>query len=329
MPVYPGAIVAVGTAVACCPPHRPVLALLTHTVPTLDSWRRSARLRCFAHTLTPAFPAFPARCPERVRLLRVLLSQQPSLRNLRRRLPAFVRLPRRYYAAVRLPAAVHGGLMAHRLLLPARTLPAGGNGVSRFSRIEFLCMHGVFDSAGPRLARVCASARCCLPCCPTPSAPRNTRFRSSIPSLQIPLSNASSAALLLLSHGSGPRWFAIPSLYDSFIRYSMPVYPGAIRTKGSALGSARGSAQGSARGPPRGPPRPRRTPMANLQMLCSPHALSSADLHTRHPAHGADTEDPTHPGDTADCAGGPRLQCRSGDGGMARFTRRRAEVEVG
>src|SRR5437764_10148056 len=77
--------------------------------------------------------------------------------------------------------------MFHSLLLPARTLPAGGNGVSRFSRIEFLCMHGVFDSAGPRLARVCASARCCLPCCPTPSAPRNTRFRSSIPSLQIPL----------------------------------------------------------------------------------------------------------------------------------------------
>jgi hypothetical protein len=93
---------------------------------------------------------------------------------------------------------------------------------------------GVFDSAGSRLARVFASARCCLPCCLTPSAPRNTRFRSSIPSLQIPLSNASSAALRLPSHGSGPGWFAIPSLYDSFIRYSMPVYPGAIQTRGSA-----------------------------------------------------------------------------------------------
>jgi hypothetical protein len=93
---------------------------------------------------------------------------------------------------------------------------------------------GVFDSAGSRLARVFASARCCLPCCLTPSAPRNTRFRSSIPSLQIPLSNASRAALRLPSHGSGPGWFAIPSLYDSFIRYSMPVYPGAIQTWGSA-----------------------------------------------------------------------------------------------
>src|SRR5437879_5488403 len=48
-----------------------------------------------------------------------------------------------------------------------------GDGVSRFSRMEFLCMPGVFDSAGPRLARVIANARCCLPYGLTPSAPRN------------------------------------------------------------------------------------------------------------------------------------------------------------
>ena len=35
--------VSVETAVTRCPPHRPVLALLVHTVPTLDVWRRSAR----------------------------------------------------------------------------------------------------------------------------------------------------------------------------------------------------------------------------------------------------------------------------------------------
>src|SRR5260370_32278596 len=120
--------------------------------------------------------------------------------------------------------------MAHRLLLPARTRPAGGDGVSRFSRMEFLCMLGVFDSGGPRLGRVIAAARCCLPYSLTPSAPRTARFRSSIPSLQIPLSNASSTTLPPPSHGSGPEWFATPSLYDSFIRYSMPVYPGAIQT---------------------------------------------------------------------------------------------------
>jgi hypothetical protein len=90
-------------------------------------------------------------------------------------------------------------------------------------------MLGVFDSAGSRLARVFALARCCLPYRLTTSAPRNAGFRSSIPSLQIPLSNASSATLPPPSHGSGPGWFATPSLYDSFIRYSMPVYPGAIQ----------------------------------------------------------------------------------------------------
>src|SRR5467141_2432635 len=90
-------------------------------------------LCCFAHTVQPAWPAFPARCPALVGLFRVLLGQRPSLHTLRRRSPALVRLLRRYYAAVRLPVAVHVGLIAHRLLPPVRLLlAADGNGVSRF-----------------------------------------------------------------------------------------------------------------------------------------------------------------------------------------------------
>src|SRR6266478_6750380 len=86
---------------------------------------------CFAASRTRSSPLRPL--PRhgvrlRVRLWRVLLGQRPSLHNLRRRLPAFVRLLRRYYAAVRLPPAVHGGLMAHRLLLPARLLPRAATG---------------------------------------------------------------------------------------------------------------------------------------------------------------------------------------------------------
>src|SRR5215471_9003980 len=80
---------------------------------------------CFAHTLQPAWPAFPARCPARVRLLRVLLGLRPSLHNLRRRSLAFVRLLRRYYAAVRLLAPVHEGLAAHRVLPPAHPTARG------------------------------------------------------------------------------------------------------------------------------------------------------------------------------------------------------------
>src|SRR6516225_1523191 len=98
---------------------------------------------------------------------------------------------------------------------------------SAFRGIEFL------DTTGSR--RTCASARRFiafrlgrrrrLPA---------FRFRSSIPSLCIPLSNASSAASRLPSHGSGPGWFATPFLYDSFIHCSTPVYPDAILPTGDS-----------------------------------------------------------------------------------------------
>jgi hypothetical protein len=40
--------------------------------------------------------------------------------------------------------------------------------------------------------------------------------------------NASLAASQLAMHDSGPGWIATPSLYDSFIHYPTPVYPGAL-----------------------------------------------------------------------------------------------------
>jgi len=40
--------------------------------------------------------------------------------------------------------------------------------------------------------------------------------------------NASMAASRLATHDSGSGWFAGPSLHDSFIHYSTPVYPGAL-----------------------------------------------------------------------------------------------------
>jgi len=39
--------------------------------------------------------------------------------------------------------------------------------------------------------------------------------------------NASMATLRLATHDSGAGWSAKPFLYDSFIHYSTPVYPGA------------------------------------------------------------------------------------------------------
>ena len=43
--------------------------------------------------------------------------------------------------------------------------------------------------------------------------------------------NASMAALRLATHDSGSGRFATPFLYDSFIHYSTPVYPGALVTQ--------------------------------------------------------------------------------------------------
>ena len=149
---WPG--VAVGTAVARCPPHRPVLALLAHTVPTLDVWRRSAWLPAHGPAPLACFPdsvfgpGFVGPCSP----WSAAFPPQPPLAVSR-----LVRLLRRYYATVRLPATVPGGLMAHRFLPPVRGFPAAHrDGVSRFSRVEFLCLRGVFDSAGPRCTRATA-----------------------------------------------------------------------------------------------------------------------------------------------------------------------------
>ena len=184
------------------------------------------------HTLQPAWPARPARCPARVRLGRVLLGRRPSLHGLRRRSLALVRPLRRYYAAVRLPAAVHEGLTAHRVLPPARSQ---GNGRRR--GLPVLARRVSRHAWGLRLRGAAPRSRCrvgaLLPSVLSDAvgSPQH-RFRSSIPSLPIPLSNASETASRPPPHGSGPGWFATPSLYDSFIRYSLPVYPGAIRTRG-------------------------------------------------------------------------------------------------
>src|SRR5437870_11034946 len=71
--------------------------------------------------------------------------------------------------------------------------------------MEFLCVHGVCDSAGHGTLALTRTAL-------LPSVQADAvgslfrRFRSSIPSPHMPLSNASSAASRLPSHGSGSGW---------------------------------------------------------------------------------------------------------------------------
>ena len=62
------------------------------------------------------------------------------------------------------PSPYTWGLIAHRFLPPARGLPTtDGDGASRFSRVEFLCMRGVFDSAGTAVHSRYRAPPYCLP----------------------------------------------------------------------------------------------------------------------------------------------------------------------
>src|SRR5215471_3548805 len=156
---------------------------------------------CFAHTLQPAWPAFPARCPAQIRLLRVLLGLWPSLHNLRRRSIAFVRLLRRYYAAVRLPIAVHEGLAAHRVLPPA--LPIAGWATTGPPGSRAWSFSACLGSQTPR--GHCALALAYAAVLPSgflnPWAPRNkdfeaqcTAYRYPCPTLQVQLCNCTRMA---------------------------------------------------------------------------------------------------------------------------------------
>ena len=163
--------VAVGTAVAHCPPHRTSARAPNAHGSHLRSAFRSIGFLTHAH--------LPCVCPLvrhgvrcGYRLVSVLLGQQPSLHGLLRPSLACVPPLHQYYAAARLPAAVHVGLIALRLLPPFRpSLAAEGHRVSRFSCVKFPCMHGVFDSAGPKAYSRLRTPQCGLPCSLTPSAP--------------------------------------------------------------------------------------------------------------------------------------------------------------
>jgi len=123
--------------------------------------------------------------------------------------------------------------MAHRFLPPIRRLAAtDGNGASRFSRVKFLYMHGVFDSAESASHSRFRAPPFCLPDCVTPSALWIRYFGAHqlqgypacicpCPTLQVQPHDCPHMA-----RGQSGSLFL--SLYDSFIHYFTPVYPDAI-----------------------------------------------------------------------------------------------------
>src|SRR6516225_6984566 len=104
---------------------------------------------CLAHAIQPAVPAFLARCP------------------------AFVRLLRRSYAVVRLPVVVHMSLMAHRLHSSACRVPATGDQRGLSVLAHGVSMHAWVLATPPgrdALASI-AAPPCSLPVRAKPSAP--------------------------------------------------------------------------------------------------------------------------------------------------------------
>src|SRR3990167_5331093 len=114
---------------------------------------------------------------------------------------------------------------------PARPLgpsPVRGHGISRFSRMEGPLVPEVSDRAGSPVHSPCRARVCCLPLRTTASAP----WVHLISRLDTPPEctsvNASPAPLRTPAHDSRSPWLAKPSVRDSSILTSMPVYPGAM-----------------------------------------------------------------------------------------------------
>src|SRR5882762_6273993 len=103
-----------------------------------------------------------------------------------------------------------------------------GDGVSRFSCIQFRGVPGVSDYVGPLSgSRSYAVTACCLPLQTTGSATSVCGFRRSIPFPSLPLSMLLTAPRDARRKTRGQDVFAAPFLSDSLIPYCMPVYPGA------------------------------------------------------------------------------------------------------
>jgi len=88
--------------------------------------------------------------------------------------------------------------------------------------------------AGERLGRVISKLGAGAKRCSAVSMGQGSATRTAT----LSASHASNAASRPPSLGSGPSWFATPSLNDYFARHSMPVYPSASQS--FALGQPRG-----------------------------------------------------------------------------------------
>jgi hypothetical protein len=187
------------------------------------------------YPLQRTLQTFPKLCSAPVLLVQIPLGQAPFLHHLRSRYAGLVRWLLRSYGPVRLPATVHHWRSS--LDFPMRSGPPSvpdDNGISRFPHKVLARMPRVLDRAGSKGVSRYRRLQFCLPLGSIASAPRSGhRFRDggSISRLHTwparsPV-NASPVPLRTEMHDSGSVWIATPSLYESFIHYTLPAFTGA------------------------------------------------------------------------------------------------------
>jgi hypothetical protein len=182
---------------------------------------------CLAYPFERTWHACPVLRPVRVLPQQVPLGQPASLHCLCRPLWGLIRQLLRYYQVVRLPLSVHHWLGSLDFpMRPLATLLASGKqGISRFPCKVFSCMRKGFDRAGSVASRVGDAVGVAFRIVPLRRHPGPLRIsRLNTWPARTPV-NASTAALLLPPHDSGPVWSATPSPYGSLIHDTLPVCP--------------------------------------------------------------------------------------------------------
>src|SRR6202162_3179565 len=119
--------------------------------------------------------------------------------------------------------------MAHRFLPPVRcSSAADSDGVSRFSRMEFLCVRGVFDSAGPRCTRAIAHRVFAFRFAGRRLLPDSQISEFITPPTYTPVQRFKCSLAACPRMARGQVGSLVLFLYETFIHCSMPVYPDAI-----------------------------------------------------------------------------------------------------
>src|ERR1700676_4211568 len=123
---YPGAFVAVGTALTGGPPHGSVREELPHTALALGNDEQTLGRLSYLRQSNDTLIRLRVRCA--ACCWSVSLGRSPSLHRLRcRQRAGIVRLLRRYYEIVRLPSIVHVGSTATGLFRPSRSTIGRGS----------------------------------------------------------------------------------------------------------------------------------------------------------------------------------------------------------